>query len=387
MRIKQNLLSIPSGCDVVTFIKYDGKPPNEPPLPALKAVTLAALRDDYLKLHANVLDPRTVADMKGHWKHLARLLKEKTEAEHLMLPNLQDYVLARVEEGVESATAKKEVVTLRTCWNWGVRMGMVKGAFPNRGLRYPKGREKPPFMTLAEVTARIAAGEPVDLWESVFLTIAETDELLQCVEQRAQHPWIYPVFCFAAHTGARRGEILRVRLTDLDLTAGTVLIREKKRRRDVHESTRRVPLSPRLKEVLTAWLAEHPGGLYLFAHARVVKRSKKRSRTTGHKSEKTRPSSHKGRMATVTVRTGRPEGSLTRNEIHDHFHRTLAGTKWENLSGLHVLRHSFISNCAAAGTDQRLIDGWVGHTTEEMRQRYRHLIPSVEQAAIKHVFG
>jgi integrase len=51
-----------------------------------------------------------------------------------------------------------------------------------------------------------------------------------------------------------------------------------------------------------------------------------------------------------------------------------------------VLRHSFASNCAAGGVDQRLIDGWLGHTTEEMRKRYRHLIPSHEQQAIRGLF-
>ena len=174
----------------------------------------------------------------------------------------------------------------------------------------------------------------------------------------------------------------------MDLESGTVLIREKKRRRDVEESTRRVPLSSKLKEVLTKWIAMHTGGKHLFCHAASVRRSKKRSKTTGHLSEKTRPSSLKGRMATVRARTETPpDDGLTRNEVHDHFHRTLAGTKWEKLSGLHVLRHSFVSNCAAAGVDQRLIDSWVGHTTEEMRRRYRHLIPSVEKKAMKRVFG
>ena len=52
----------------------------------------------------------------------------------------------------------------------------------------------------------------------------------------------------------------RTRRTDIDLEAGTVLIREKKRRRDVEESTRRVPLSESLKDRLLQWLAVHPGG-------------------------------------------------------------------------------------------------------------------------------
>jgi hypothetical protein len=37
--------------------------------------------------------------------------------------------------------------------------------------------------------------------------------------------------------------------------------------------------------------------------------------------------------------------------------------------------------------DQRLINAWVGHQTEEMVRRYRHLIPDQQQAAIRSVFG
>ena len=39
------------------------------------------------------------------------------------------------------------------------------------------------------------------------------------------------------------------------------------------------------------------------------------------------------------------------------------------------------------GIDQRLIDEWVGHSTEEQRRRYRHLYPSVQAEALKSVFG
>jgi integrase len=61
--------------------------------------------------------------------------------------------------------------------------------------------------------------------------------------------------------------------------------------------------------------------------------------------------------------------------------RAIRRSKWAVLPGWHCLRHSFISNCAAWGVDQRLIDHWVGHTTEAMRRRYSHLLPAVSQAA------
>jgi integrase len=148
-----------------------------------------------------------------------------------------------------------------------------------------------------------------------------------------------------------------------------------------------VPLSSFLAGVLHEWLEVHPGGPFLFCQAGEIARSKKRSPTTGHKGVKTRATSLKGRMAMVSRRVAPMPTALTKDEAHDHFHRTLAGSKWAVLKGWHVLRHSFISNCAAHGVGQRLIDSWVGHTTEEMRKRYRHLIPNVEQAAIRSVFG
>ena len=50
--------------------------------------------------------------------------------------------------------------------------------------------------------------------------------------------------------------------------------------------------------------------------------------------------------------------------------------------GFHSYRHSFASNLAAAGVDQRLIDEFMGHTTEAMRKRYQHLFPSAKRSAI-----
>ena len=72
------------------------------------------------------------------------------------------------------------------------------------------------------------------------------------------------------------------------------------------------------------------------------------------------------------------------DEAHKQYKSALRGSKWEGrIRGFHVLRHSFCSNLAALGVDQRVIDSFVGHTTEEMRKRYQHLAPSVTQRAIE----
>jgi integrase len=285
------------------------------------------------------------------------------------LEDLQRYVDRRTKDkgirskNLSSATIKKEITTLRTIWNWARDAGHLVRSLPLKGLRYPKLKERPPFQTLAEIERRIAQSvlsteQENELWSALFLTTDEIQELLGHVQATGRHSFLYPMFVFAAHTGARRSEILRSQLDDINFAAGVVTIREKKRVRG-RLTTRSVPLSPLLRRVLREWVPLHEGGPFTFSLGPDVQRSKKAR-------QKNCP--------------------LTRDEAHDHFKRAVTGTKWSKAPGWHVFRHSFCSNCAAAGIDQRLINAWVGHQTEEMVKRYRHLIPDQQQRAIAEVF-
>jgi integrase len=395
MRLKQRLIVLPDGVDIVTFVEHDGKPPSVASIPITRqSITLGDARDRYLQtLSGGAIEENSLSTIRMHLRHFVGTLGAGLTLEELTQPDLQRHISARARKKyrgkpLSPITLKKEMASLRAMWNWSIHAGLIRSHFPSRGLVYPKHDEKPPFQTRAEIERKIAGlseAEQQELWDALFLTLPEIDEMLEYVRQAAFHGWIYPMIAFAAHTGARRSEILRVRVHDVDFPGNAVLIREKKRARG-KRTIRRVPLSPRLKGILQQWMKEHPGGQFLFCHAAEVFRSKKRSKTTGHQ-WRDRSSSLKGRMATVKRRERPPRSALTRDEAHDHFQRVLSGSKWEVLRGWHVLRHSFVSNAAAAGIDQRLIDSWVGHQTEEMRRRYRHLIPSVEQEAISRMFG
>jgi integrase len=192
------------------------------------------------------------------------------------------------------------------------------------------------------------------------LTLPEIEELLRFVLERGHYGFLYPMVIFAAHTGARRSEMMRSRINDIDFSSNTVLIREKKRAKG-KRTTRRVPMSPKLAAVMRDWLASHPGGLYTFCHDALHI-----------------PQSNKTR----TALTG-----LTKDEVSHHLRLLLADSKWERIRGWHVFRHSFASNCASLGVDQRLIDEWLGHQTDDMRKRYRHLLPDHQQKSIDLVFG
>ncbi len=391
MRLKQRLAVLPPGMEIVEYVQFDGQS-----LPATAAIaekiTLASLRERYLDANENSLEPNTLGCIRIHFGHLETVLGPAFCISDLTLADLQRYIdhrsKARGLHGrkLSPATIQKELITLRTAWNWAERFKFVAGRFPNQGLRYPKQTEKPAFQTREEIDRRIAFGglkdaDIADLWDSLYLTVTEVDGVLKHLHKHAIQPFLYPMACTAAHTGARRSELIRMQIADVDFAGKTIIIREKKRVRG-KTTTRRVPLSPFLSGVLKNWIKAHPGGPVLFCQQSVVERSKKRSVTTGHQGTKTRPRTVAERSATIRQRKISPVCPLTPNEAHDHLERTLAKSEWNTVRGWHTFRHSFISACASKGVDQRLVEAWAGHMTTEMSRRYSHLYPSTQQEAL-----
>ncbi len=361
--IERGRLTVPDGVSLEDFVAAGGKIPAVAARP--ETITVRQLFDHYLTTHGNgTIETSSLKTAKTHLNSIAESLGERFRIQSLTVINLQEHVERRRKKGVAPVTLKKEVATLRACWNWAAHGELVKGIFPGRGLRFPKEEETEPFRTFAEIEAIIAAEKPDEtrkdaLWHTLYLTRPELEQFLAHVKQNGTLPWIYPVVAFAAYTGARRSEILRALASDVDLPGGIITIREKKRVVG-KRSTRTAPITPRLHEVLREWLPVRPDGPSLFCQAERVARSR-------------------------TRRDG--PTAVTKDEAHDHFKRTVAGSKWSSLRGYHVLRHSFISALASEGVDQRVIDEIVGHQSEEQRKRYRHLYPKVMKDAISRVFG
>lgn len=373
-RLHIGTLEAPSESDLARFLLADGRPQPIPPAPVATQVdtveetTLGGLFTQFwANLPEESLEKTTIAGMKSHQRQLEKYFGSSLPVEPLTLSELQAYIKARAQDNgrhgrkVSATTLKKPIVTLRTVWNWGRQHDLLDKEFPSKGLKYPKGEEKLPFMTFAEVQKRVQSaspGEAADLWECVFLSLDEINELLETVRRRAKRPSVYSMFVFAAHTGARRSEMMRSRLRDIDFDANVITIHERKRSHD-KVTTRRVPMSPQLQAEMKQLLAVHPGISSTFWHELPAMR--------GHRKVNPQP--------------------LDPDTAHDYFKQTLADSKWKMLRGWHVFRHSFCSNSAAAGIDQRIINSWVGHQTEEMVQRYRHMLPNQEQAAITRVFA
>lgn len=69
MRLKQGLLQIPPGMDIIAFLEFDGKPPVEP-VPSPGTPTLKLLRDEYLNVHRGSLEANTIIGMELHKRYL-----------------------------------------------------------------------------------------------------------------------------------------------------------------------------------------------------------------------------------------------------------------------------------------------------------------------------
>ena len=372
------VLEVPAGCDVFDFfltgkaLDFAQKIEKEEIIKKHENSKISIERlfnmyfDAFLK---ESIEENSFGMLETHRNNLERLIGKRTKAATFGTGDIQKYVDKRAKEPgrrgkIQATTIRKEITTLSTIFKWAVSNGHLETAPEKKGIRYPKGKEKPPFQTWEEIGRKIKRGglsddEIAELWECLFLNTSEIASLLSHVKLNARHAFIYPAFAFAAHTGARRSELARSQLADIDFESDMITIRELKRVRGM-QSTRRVPMSPFLKTVLEAWISDHPGGQMTFSMPKRLERSLK-EREIG---------------TPVTV-----------SELHKHFKQPLKGTNWEVVHGWHALRHSFCSNCAAAGVEQRLINDWVGHQTAAMVRRYRHLFPNKQQQAIQNVFG
>jgi len=271
--------------------------------------------------------------------------------------DLEQHLQARLKERTPD-TVGKERFTLVKLFEWAVANGFLE-ASPAAGLPAIKGdADKKPFRTVAEIEATLARGgldavEAAGLWDCLYLTPGEIGGLLELVKARAQKDYAHLLHAVPAYTGLRRGEVLRLRWSDVEFEQDSVVARSRKQSRQKSETVRRIDLHPELKALLLAWRARRPRGQFVVCDAD-------------------------------------SDGPLDVQTATRSFCQPMRGTPWCLSSknrwfkvGFHSYRHSFASNLAARGVDQRIIDEWMGHQTEAMRKRYRHLFPKDRGSAME----
>jgi integrase len=355
-------LAIPPDVDAKTFILTGGKVEKraEPVADLLQNAagppTIETVFDLYKEtLTSGSKEKSSIQTETIHAGNFKRILGADRGFDKLTVDVLQEYVDARLEAGVVRDTIRKELATLRVVWTWAFNRKhiLVPITWKIKELTLPKGHEKAPFQTWDQITRKIKRGGLTDaqsaaLWECLWLDQSQTVECVTWAREHARCPFIGPMFAFAAYTGARRSEMLRSEWDDWDFDSGIVVLRQKKADNSKEFTRRNVPIHPDLFVIMQEWQDAHPGGKWVMC---------------SEHGEDIKP-----RMASK------------------YFRATLKGSKWEVLRGWHVFRHSLASNMASAGTDQRIINAILGHHTEEMERRYRHLLPSKQEHALSTLF-
>jgi hypothetical protein len=218
--LRRGRLAYKPGDDLITLLLSDGKLNEEPKVE--KRVTLGEFFQRYKDNRPPGKEGNTAYTEDIHIAHLLRLIGGRTALADVP-GKLQAYVNERSKEDsrlggkVSHATIKKELGTLTSLWNrWGANHGLVAGVLSLKNLEYPKKDEKPPFQTWDQIERQIAAGhlsdgEQDELWDALYLSVPQVEELLEYVRTHASlirghkrlFPFVYPMFCFAAYTGAR----------------------------------------------------------------------------------------------------------------------------------------------------------------------------------------
>jgi integrase len=330
------------------------------PLPKLlREVSLGAVRDAYLASYPpGTKEPATLKTEEVHVNNLIRILGRGTRLHAVRSADLEHFIRTRLGQPgnrggtIKPDTVRKELDTFRLLWRYAQQQGHVIEHCPVADIRKPKRRQRPPFQTWEQIEAAVDRGgltpeQVAELWDCLFLREAEIAELLEHVKvvgrPLRRFTYIYPALCFCAYTGARRSEMFRCQVQDV--ANAWINLREKKREPQSLNSFRLVPQSAELRPILDEWLAVHPGGQYLFC---------------------------KNNGQALDDRTSR-----------EAFAAVTKSSQWAVLRGFHILRHSFASNLARSGrVSQAEIDEMMGHQTEEMTRRYRHLYPEDKVRAI-----
>jgi hypothetical protein len=199
-RIKQKLTHVSPGVAIADIVVAGGQvTPLEEAAAPPEPTSFAAFRKQYLDTHGiGAMQANSLQTVDMHLNHFERTLGARYPLQRLTLADLQQRVTERARKKYRGkphspVTLKKELASLRAAWNWAAHTGLIKGAFPSKGLVYPKADEKPPFMTRKEIERKLHSGmtvkERAELWDCLYLTRPELDELLEFVRGRAAHPW------------------------------------------------------------------------------------------------------------------------------------------------------------------------------------------------------
>ena len=259
---------------------------------------------------------------------------------HLTPEMVERWKAERANEGVGRSTALRELASLSGVYTRAVKTFKVATVHPIRDVEKPKLDRNPKVRFLSDkeesdlraaLSARdaeaIAARERTNQWR-----IERKRDPLPALKHYADH--LTPAVLLSMNTGLRRGELLSLKWSDVDLKERVLTVGGDRAKTG---QTRHIPLNSEATEVLEHWLdhAADPDRVFPIA--------------TGFKTA---------------------FSSLLKAA-------QIAGFRW------HDLRHHFASRLVQAGVPLATVRELGGWKDFEMTLRYAHLAPDQRRAAVE----
>ncbi len=271
--------------------------------------------------------PSTYDDYSGIVRKHLRPFFGKSLLNNITTGEIQGFVSHKLKEGLSPRTVNKTIMVLKMMFKHAEVWGYTKDN-PARFVERPRVERK----------------------EMDYLTPEEIRKFLD-----AAFPEDYPLFATAVLTGARQGELLGLKWSDLDLDKGMLCIRrtyspnhgfmEPKSRK----GWRTVLLTPELVNIL-------------LTH---------KIKTGGDPDE--------------LIFNDAKNPIIPHNMVRDHFHPTLRRAGIRRIR-FHDLRHTYATLMISLGENTKLLQQQLGHSSiTTTMDRYGHLLPEVSEGVGKRI--
>lgn len=251
-------------------------------------------------------------NMKAKRQHVSQLLVPFFGAcgvNSITTSLVQDYVRQRLATGVKQATVNRELATLSHLFRRLVKWGWMKAEWV------------PDLEKGAEPRKRIVVLSDENIRRLMEAALADQDPTV----------WLFIVF--GLNTAMRHGEILRVRVADVDFASRRIFIPEAK------AGERHQPITPALADMISWQMkGQGNGAQWLFPSQRLDGKHPHRV-------------SMAKQFRRVAIRAGLDPSKVTP----------------------HVMRHTAITRLVKAGVDLPTIQRISGHKTLVMVLRYVHV--------------
>lgn len=277
--------------------------------------------------------------IKRNFPHLMNVMMEE-----ITIWDLEKWRTERINNGIKSATINRDINTLKAALSKALEWGHIKF--------HPLHALKPLEVDSLAVTRYLTVDETKRLLLALNTRedekragrikhnkwlAARKHDLLPLLDQEYVD-YLKPMVIVSLFTGLRRGELTKLKWTDINLESGFLTAHGPNTK---NKKTRHIPLHPEVTVVLKKWQEQTSTTGFVFAH---------------------------------------PDGKKF----------TDVDTSWANIrkaAGVddvrwHDLRHDFASQLVMSSVDLNTVRELMGHSDIRMTLRYAHLAPEHKAEAI-----